>query len=170
MKKIFLLPILIALVLLSSCQKDDSLDPRPLLVDGNFVRLDITNKRLNFDDINNTTFGGMLTNPGGKTAKYNLYVRRTDTDTGLSGEFVLLREITTFPLDLKISAQELATALGLSVTDLKYGDKFRFIGESFDIDGNRTDFYNLSTTIQSNQAFYKEAFRFGTDVANNTQC
>ena len=165
MKKIFLISIYF--FLLSSCEKDDSLSPTPVIVDGMFVRLDITKNYFNFDDITNTTFGGLLTNPGGKVVKYNLYVRRTDGRTLLSGNFVLLRSITSFPLDLYITPVELASALGLQVSDLKLGDKYRFIGEAFDSNNNRADYYSLSPTIQSNQKNYKEAFRFGCIMGNN---
>lgn len=167
MKKIKILPLLLLFLVLNSCQKDDSLDPRPVLVEGSFMRLDIKHKRFNIDDLSNTTFGGMLTNPGGKIVKYNLYVRRTDTDTNQAGEFKLLRSITSFPLDLVITPQEIATTLGLPVASLKAGDTFRFIGEAFDANGKRTDYYNLSSTIQSNPESYKQAFRFGCIMGNN---
>jgi hypothetical protein len=168
MKKIKLIPLLLFFILVSSCQKDDSLDPRPVLVEGSFMKLDITHKRFNIDDLSNTTFGGMLTNPGGKVVKYNLYVRRTDTDTNQAGEFVLLRTITSFPLDLEITPQEIATHIGLPITSLKAGDTFRFIGEAFDANNTRTDYYNLSSTIQSNPESYKQAFRFGCIMGNNS--
>ncbi len=165
MKKIFLFSILsLTLFSFSSCERDESLDPRPVLIDGNFMRLDITNKKINFDDLTNSYFGGTLTNPGGKAVQYDLSVRRTDTDTNLSGEFVHLRTITTFPYDLKVYAQEIADAVGVPLSELKKGDVIRFIGVSKDTQGNSTTFYNLSPTIQSNQAFYKEAFRFGTYI------
>lgn len=165
MKKIFLFSILgLSLFSFSSCEKDDSLDPRPVLVDGNFMRLDITSRKINFDDLSNSYFGGILTNPGGKTVEYNLSVRRTDTDTNLSGEFVHLKTITTFPYELRITAQEIADKVGLPLSGLKSGDVIRFVGEAKDSQGRITNFYNLSPTIQSNQAFYKEAFRFGTYI------
>lgn len=158
MKKIFLL--LISVICILSCEKDESLDPRPLLVGGQFVRLDITKSKMNIDDINNTAFGGLLTTPSSNVTKYNLYVRRFDGVVP-STDFKLVKVVTSFPLDLRITPQDIATALGLNLSDLKLGDIYRFYGESFDANGNRADFYNLSATVQTT-ASYKQAYRFIT--------
>ncbi|HMK06904.1 MAG TPA: hypothetical protein VK476_05195 [Flavobacterium sp.] len=167
MKKIFIIPVFAILSLsFVSCEKDQSLDPLPVLVSGSYVRLDITKKRMNFDDLSNTSFGGSLTTPGGQVAKFNLYVRRTDPFASSFGEFKLIRTITSFPTELNITPQDIATALEIPITDLEFADEFRFYGESFDLAGKRSDFYSLSQTIQSNMAFYKEAFRFRTDLTN----
>lgn len=171
MKKIFLLPILTALLLLSSCEKDDSLDPRPVLVSGAFVRLDIkdnTKKRLNADDVANSVFAGTLTAPGNNVATYNLYIRRTDGAGNSFGEFKLIRTVTSFPYELVISPSDIATALGIQISDIAFGDNYRFYGEAFDFSGKRSDYYSLSQTIQSNLLFYKPAFRFRTDVTNTS--
>ena len=167
MKRILLLPIFMVLLLsFNSCQKDDSLDPRPVIVSGSFMRLVITNKRLNFDDLNNTSFGGLLTNPGGTVVKYNLYVRRTDIFGYSPEEFKLVKTITSFPAQLAVTPADIATALGIAVTDLQFGEVYRFYGEAYDAAGVRTDYYNLSTTIQSNPNYYFQAFRFGTDMTD----
>lgn len=163
MKKIFLFPVFL-LLLLSSCEKDDSLDPRPVLVAGQYVRLDITRGVLNFDEINTTSFGGLLTTPGGNVSSYNLYVRKTDI-FGFAGEFKLLKTITSFPTDLSVTPSEIATALGVPLSSLVYGDIFRFYGESFDSSGNRADFYSLSNTVQSTPSM-KQAYRFITTMTN----
>ena len=168
MKKIFIIPVFAILTLsFLSCEKDQSLDPRPVAINGAYVRLDITKKRLNFDDLANTSFGGTLTSPGGQVAKYNLYVRRTDGFGSSYGDFKLLKTVTSFPYELNITPQDIATALSIPLTDIKFADNYRFYGEAFDLSGARSDFYSLSQTIQSNMAFYKEAFRFRTDVTNN---
>jgi hypothetical protein len=169
MKKIFSIAIFsLFFFTFLSCERDESLDPRPIIDSGSYVRLDITSKRLNIDDIDNSVFGGTLTNPGGKVVKYNLYVRRTDQYGRSFGEFKLIRTVTSFPSELKLKLADIATAINTPITDLAFGDNYRFYGEAFDAENNRTDFYNLSSTIQSNQAFYKEAFRFRTDLTNNT--
>jgi hypothetical protein len=166
MKKLFLLSLLSLLCITASCERDESLDPRPVLTSGAYVRLDITKKRMNFDDLSNTSFGGLLSAPGNQVSKYNLYVRRTDPFGSSFGDFKLLRTITAFPVDLNITPAEIATALEIPLTDLAFADVYRFYGEAFDLAGNRIDYYNLSQTIQSNQAFYKQAFRFRTDLTN----
>ncbi|MCY7360949.1 MAG: hypothetical protein LH629_02610 [Ignavibacteria bacterium] len=164
MKKIFLLAIAFFCLCFSSCEKDESLDPRPLLVGGQFVRLDITRPRMNSQDINNTSFGGLLTAPSGNVAKFNLYVRKYDGILPAT-EFKLVKTITSFPTDLSITPQDIATALGLQLTDLKFADVFRFYGESFDSNGNRADYYSLSAIVQTTIS-YKQAYRFVSDLTN----
>ena len=167
MKKIFVIPFLI-LTFFSflSCEKDDSLDPRPVLEAGNYVRLDITKKRLNIDDINATSFGGRLTAPGNKVASYNLYVRKKDI-YGFTTDFKLIKTINTFPFDLDITPNDIATALNVDVSTLVFGDSFRFYGESFDANGKRADYYSLSATIQGAPSM-KQAYRFVTDMTNTS--
>ena len=165
MKKIFLLFIAFFCFCISSCEKDESLDPRPLLVGGQFVRLDITRPRMNSEDINNTSFGGLLTAPSGNVAKFNLYVRKYDGIISAT-EFKLVKTITSFPTNLSITPQDIATALNLPLSELKFADVFRFYGESFDANGNRADYYNLSATVQATIS-YKQAYRFVSDLTNN---
>lgn len=166
MKKIFYIPFLVfALFANSSCERDESLDPRPVIVAGQFVRLDITKKRLNFDDINNTSVGGTITTPGNNVAKFNLYVRKKDI-YGFATEFALLKTITTFPYDLNITPTDIATALNVPVSSLVFGDNYRFYGESFNAAGERADYYSLSATIQGAPS-YKQAYRFVSDMTDN---
>ncbi|GEP49352.1 hypothetical protein FNO01nite_00240 [Flavobacterium noncentrifugens] len=165
MKKIFLLPLIILFVAFSSCDQDESLDPRPVVVAGQFLRLDITKKRMNFDDINNTSFEGVLSDPSGNVAKYNLYVRKTNI-YGQAGEFVLFKTFTSFPADLKVTPAGLATALDVPLTSLVFGDKFRFYGETFDANNVRVDYYSLSPTVQT-AIYLRQAYRFVTDLTNN---
>lgn len=162
MKKIYLLSITLFCLCFLSCEKDESLDPRPLLVGGQFVRLDITRPRMNSEDINNTSFGGLLTAPSGNVAKFNLYVRKYD-GLVVATEFKLVKTITSFPTDLSITPQDIATALNLQLSDLRFADVFRFYGESFDANGNRADYYSLSATVQTTKS-YKQAYRFVADL------
>jgi hypothetical protein len=143
-----------------SCEKDDSLDPRPVEVGGLYARLDITNKVMKSYDLENSYFGGMLTNPSGKIVKYNLYVKRRDGN-GVSSEFAFIKEITSFPVELKIYRADLITALGLTPDSTGFGDEYFFYGESFDAQGNRADYYSLSATVQGAPGM-KQAYRFKT--------
>lgn len=175
MKKIVYLPILVLFLgVFGSCQKDDSLDPRPLQVPGLYVRLDITSKvlkgikpnvtdpALNFTqaEVDASFFGGLLTSPSGNVVKYNLYVKRRDPFS-ISSEFVLIKTITSFPSDLKITLADIATALNIDVSSVGYSDEYYFYGEAFDKSGNRADYYSLSSTVQGAPGM-KQAFRFRT--------
>ncbi|WP_298221083.1 hypothetical protein [Flavobacterium sp.] len=167
MKKIFFLPLIVTFLTFLSCERDESLTPTPVLVNGAFVRLDITSKVMNYADPA-TVFAGNLTAPGGNVSKYNLYVRRTDVTSGNSfGGFKLIGQpITTFPARLVITREDIAAALNMNVSDFNAGDEFRFYGESFDLNGVRFDYSNLSTAIRSNLQYYKQAFRFRTSIVS----
>ena len=166
MKKIFLLPFIALFLALGSCDQDESLDPRPVMVPGNFVRLDLTegHKRMNAGDLENTYFGGLLTSPSGKVVKYNLYVRKMD-GLAYATDFKLIKTITSFPAELKVTPAEIAEALDVPLNSLVFADTFRFYAESFDDAGNRADYYSLSATIQG-AVFMRQAYRFITDLTD----
>lgn len=177
MKRIFILPVLIAFIFsFSGCEKDESLDPRPLLVQGQFMRLDITRQKINIDDIDNSSFGGMLTNPSNDVVKYELLVRLkrayiAPDDLGnpavlpFESDYVALRTITAFPIDLSIVAQDVVdayAAVGTTINVIR-GDEFYFIAYSYDALGNRIVFRDLSLTVRGEPA-YKQAYKFNTLV------
>ena len=94
MKKSIKMLILIAgFGLILSCSKDESLDPRPVLVNGQFVKFDIINKVFDSEDLVNSTFGGVLTAPGNKVVRYRMYVRLFD-GVNPATDFKLLKEVT----------------------------------------------------------------------------
>ena len=165
MKKFIFLPLFILCFFSSSCTKDDSLDPRPVFVGGNYVRLDITRSRLDVTNLATTSFGGMLTAPNGSVTKYNLYVRKTNIYLFAYTDFKLVKTITSFPTDLSVTPADLATALNVSVGSFAFGDVLRFYGESFDSDGKLTNFYSLASPVQTVTA-YKQAYRFGCDFTD----
>lgn len=164
-KNLFIL--FISLFILSSCEEDKSLDPRPVIVDGNFVRLDITRQRFIAEDINNTDFGGELTTPGNNVAKYDLFVRRRNP-FGVFTDYKHLITVTSFPTDLSITPEMIATALGLQLTDLQIGDNYHFRGYATGFDGTVTDYNSLSATVRGLPS-YKQAFLFRTNLELNQQ-
>lgn len=163
--KLFILIFLTGIF--SSCENDESLDPIPVKVNGTFVYLDITSKVFNIDDAG-SFFGGNLTAPGNNVSRYDLYVRLTNSRGSTAFEnFVKLKSISAFPVDLKITLTDIADKLNVPVGDLGLDSEFRFYGESFDSKGVKSDFNNLSTQIRSNLASYKPAYRFRTVIKNN---
>ena len=170
MKTFFYTTILFfAFISFSGCEKDDSLDPRPVIVDGQFMRLDITTDRMNANDIDNAFFGGRLTNPSGNVVSYELLVRVTRGDNLLSEYIPLGEPITSFPFDLKITPQQIQLAYeeaGIDVGEIVNGDRFRFIGYSYDAKKNKVGYGNLSRTVQTEPA-YKQAYRFNTILTTN---
>lgn len=172
MKKIlFTICALTLLSVLSSCEKDQSLDPRPQLVGGQFVRLELTYEHkflianqnpaspdFTSQEIEDQYFGGKLTNPSGNVKTYNLYVKRVDL-FNLSSEYKLVKTITSFPTELKVTLSDIASALGITVDDIRPLETFYFYGESFDANGNRAAFNNLSATVQSAPTMF-QGYRF----------
>ena len=166
MKKLFLLPVLaLFLTSLSSCE-DESLNPLPVMVPGQYVRLDIddSHKQMDFNDIQNTYFGGMLSVPANNVVKFDLMVRRSVSGE-LTSDYVPLMTITSFPYDLKITPQMVATALGVQVADLKDGDLYRFYGYSYDANGKVATYRNLSSLNQSTPAM-EQGYRFNTELTS----
>ncbi len=175
MKKIIFLPLFVlSMFVFTSCEKDDSLDPLAQQVAGQYVRLDITSKVLkgikpvpvipndNYtqEEVDASFFGGLLTSPSGTVVKYNLYVKRRDP-FAISSEYALVKTITSFPADLKVTLGDIAAALNINPTIVGYSDEYFFYGESFDINGNRADYYSLSATVQTAPGM-KQAYRFRT--------
>ena len=169
MKRIFYIPLLLSLFVFLSCDQeaDESLDPRPLLVNGQFMRLDITKDRFNANDLANTSFGGKLTSPSGIVVRYELLVRVTRAGE-LVSDYLPYDEITSFPYDLNVTPATIEAvyaeaSIPLTLTN---GDKIRFIAFSYDAAGNKVGFTNLSRTVQT-QPGYKQAYRFNFAVLSD---
>ena len=163
MKKVFFLPIIfMALLSVSGCQTEDSLDPRPVIVNGQYVRLDITNKVLTFEHMETAVFGGQLTAPGNNVKKFELYVRRTSNSGVTAGNYKKINlDVQSFPYDLKITPQILADALEIPVAELQVNDKYNFLGYSYGFDGTEIGYNNLSSTVKTAPGM-KQAYKFVT--------
>lgn len=167
MKKILLLPILCTVLLsFSACEREEALDPRPVIVDGQYVRFDIKNQVLTSDHPETAIFGGTLTTPGDNVAKYELFVRRTNSFGVTSGNYVPLLTVQNFPSDLIITPQMIADALGISVTDLQSSDTYRFLGYSYSTSGVKSDYNSLSSTVKS-QTGLKQGYKFMTSYLSD---
>lgn len=167
MKRIFYLPILIlALFSFSSCE-DDSKNPLPERVSGQFIKLDIDrfHRQLDNKDIANTYFAGILSNPGGTVVKYDLSVRRRDGGGIETGDYVPLLSVNSFPYELKITPAMIAEALGLSLSDLQAGDFYRFYGVSYDANGNAANYTSLSALNRTTDAM-EQGYRFNTNLTD----
>ncbi len=165
MKKIFFLPVILAVVFsFSGCEKDESLDPRPLLVQGQFMRLDIVRDRIDAGNLETSSFGGMLTNPSNDVVRYELFVRLVRGNVGIS-EYISVDTLTSFPQELAITAQDIEDAYAAIGTNVivQQGDVFRFIAYSYNSQGVRVAFRDLSTTVRTEPG-YKQAYKFNTSV------
>lgn len=165
MKKLFFLAVIIfAAFSISSCE-DDSTNPLPEMVNGQYMKLDIKTREMDFDDLETTAFTGTLSNPSGNVVKYELYVRRRDASGFLTGEYTLMQTITSFPYELSITPQQVATALGLNVSDLQNGDVYTFFAYSYDANGNKAGYANLARILQVTAAM-EQGYKFNTQLYN----
>jgi len=147
MKKIFYVTTLVlALFSFSSCETEDARDPRPVIVGGQYVRLDITDKMLAFEHLDDTKFGGLLTAPSGNVQKYVLKVRKRNPVGVTTGNYAELLTVNSFPYQL--------------------GDTYVFFGEAYGFDGTKTNYNSLSATVRA-QAGMKQAFRFVTSLQDD---
>lgn len=105
-----------------SCS-DSSLDPWKDITagDGMMVIADeILSPVYNFTDLANAKFEYTISVPGNNAAKYELYASLNGGTTSL------VKTITTFPGKVTVTAQELATALGITTGAFKAGDQVNF--------------------------------------------
>ena len=161
MKKIFFLIFFISIVF-SSCQ-NDSLNPLPVINEGQYVKFEINKKELVFDEFATTSFGGRLTDTSGKIVRYELFIRRTNANGYVLNDYVKLQTITSFPYDLYITPTQIAVALGLSITDLKPSDVFRFQAFSYDANGNKAGYNDLARILQITDTM-QQGYKFNTDI------
>lgn len=168
MRIFYIIPaLLITCMTFSGCEKDESLDPRPLLVNGQFMRLDITRDRIDVNNIETSSFGGMLTNPSNDVVRYELFVRLVRNNVAIS-EYIPYETLTSFPQELAVTADKVEqaySAIGTNITIVQ-GDVFRFIAYSYNSAGVRAAYRDLSGTVRGD-AGYKQAYKFNTSVEEN---
>ena len=170
MRILFYIPVLLITFLsFSGCEKDDSLDPRPVIVDGQFMRLDIKQDRMDAADLETAFFGGILTSPGQNVVRYELFVRVQRPNAVPLSEYIHLRTITEFPLDLKVTVADIEQAYERASIDIgavRAGDFIKFNAFSYDSSERKVGYSDLSRTVQA-EAAYKQAYRFNTELSTD---
>ncbi|WP_396211015.1 hypothetical protein [Flavobacterium sp.] len=164
MKKIFLICFLASFI--SSCEQDESLDPRPLIVQGQYVTLDIKlyDKFIDATNISSSAFKGTLASPGGNIVRYELFIRRKNSIGNYeNGDFALFRTITSFPYQLEIKSQDIADFFNLDISEVKQGETYEFLAYSYDSNGVKMGYTNLSGVVKTTESM-KQGYRFKTGV------
>ncbi|MFD2565027.1 hypothetical protein [Aquimarina rubra] len=90
---------------------------------------EISSPVINVLDLEGSAYEGRIVDGFGTIASYEMRVNRN------GGAFVPFRTITEFPFDLRVTATDLADALGLTLADLGPGDKFDFLVTITDTNG-----------------------------------
>lgn len=150
------------LLIFPSCEQE-SLDPLPVQVNGSYVIMDVKQASLEYDYFDTTAFRATLSNPSNNIVRYELFVRRIDNNGFATGDYKLIKTITSFPHELNITPFDLAAALEIQPTDLKVSDVYRFNAFSYDASGNVSSYNNLSTVLRSTPTM-KQGYRWSSDA------
>lgn len=157
--------LFVSLIALSSCEKDESLDPLPLKMNGQMVTIDVKQDRMDFNNVDNTFFAGVLKCPANNVARFEMFVRR-EVGTDIKNDYVPLLTVTSFPYELRITPQMVADALGVPASTLQNGDFYRFYSYSYDANGVVATYRDLGRNITSERSL-KQAYRFRTLLTDN---
>ena len=159
LNKIFISIILI--VGMVSCE-DQEKNPlwEPTLAP--YVFIDVENPVFDVTDIDNSTFGGDITAPSNNVASFEVTARRVSN--GITSDYATVYTTTTFPASFRLTAPDIATALGIDPNDLLAGDRFDFEGKSVGTDGTVVTFNNLAPDIQAEPG-QRQAYRLTAFIA-----
>jgi len=127
-----------------------------------YVFIDIETPVFDVTDIENSTFGGNLSAPADNVASFEVTARRVSN--GATSDFAIVYSTTTFPASFKITAPEIATALGIDPDELLAGDRFDFVAESVGTDGTVVTYNNLAPDIQAEPG-QRQAYRLSAFIA-----
>jgi hypothetical protein len=169
MKKIVLICLLVSFF--SSCEQDESLDPRPLIVPGQYITLDIKLYDKFIDALNMSTsaFKGTIDSPGRNIVKYELFIRRKNSVGNYeNGDFTLFRRITSFPYLLEIKPQDIADFYDVNLSEVKKGETYEFLAYSYDSNGVKMGYTNLSGVVKTTESM-KQGYRFKTGVEDGIE-
>ncbi len=160
--------LLLALLIVSfvACEDQDK-DPYEINIEdgpfGSFIRLDITTSPvLDVTDIDNTSFGGTLSNPSDNVSEYLIRVRRVSG--GAASDYAAYENYTSFPAEFVVTAASLATALGQTVADFLPGDRFDFEATSVSDEGVIVSFDDFAPNLAGNPGM-AQGYRFNTFIS-----
>lgn len=156
-KRLLQLASCLFLILISSCEDEDK---DPLFVDADvnnfapYVRLLPPSSNIfDISQIADASYKGTLETPTDNVASWSVSVNRVSG--GIQSETVFLRTISSFPSELEITSQAIATALNISVDDLMAGDNIQFIGSSLGTNGTELTFDDISGNITGQPAQFQ---------------
>lgn len=129
--------LLLSILIFASCE-DESKNPLPDFgsSQGAFVRFvlnEVPGATVSFVDPSVAIYGGTIEDVNENISSYSLEMVAT-----VSGEQIFVNnflEITEFPAELAISAEDIAASLGITIDDLGFGDNFAFIATATRDDG-----------------------------------
>merc|ERR1711939_1303408 len=129
---------------LTNCE-DNEKSPLAEQVNGSYVFIDIESPVIDVTALETSTFGGTLRTAVDNVASHEFEVRRVSG--GLASEYVPIYSTTSFPAEFRISAPDIATALGIDVSEILPGDRFDFVGKTTGTDGSIVYENNLNADL-----------------------
>lgn len=152
MKKINLILLFFAsLVLFNGCKDDESLHfgEEAFGPDSVFPYVSIQDRNEDLEDISGNNFWNFTLTPenegsqvridystqDGNIVSHDIIVGLDDSESP-PADGVVLRTLTSFPQEIIITKEEVATALGISIEELESNSFIYFGGRSTDEDGN----------------------------------
>ena len=138
--------ILFAAITITGCEDEDK---SPLFVDSDpsnnaaFVVITKQTSVIDFTDPS-TSYDFTISAPKNNVASINISVKAA----GSSLDPVPIASSSSIPANFKITANDIATALGVSVTDFNAGDRFDFSSTVKGTDGTIATFKDLSAPSQ----------------------
>jgi len=175
MKNTFKIFFLILLITIVGCT-DESKDPLPQLEKGAFIRFANSQPSATFEDPQLIEFSDQIYDPNNNVIEYKLALRAVISGTTLIAENFITE--TSFPTTISFNSQSLADALGIDVSEIRFGDVFEFTATATRNDG--VVFYgeapsldpdNLTVGLGNTEnnllaiAGYTNAMKFGTIIA-----
>ena len=150
-------------VLLLACEDNDK-DPLNLndTTHAPYVKLEVSNPVLDVTDLENSAFEGTLFAPADNVSSWTTSVRRISQ--GESTQFGEVATVNSFPIEVSISAEEIAEAIGQQISDFLAGDRFEFSASSTGADGSVLNFSRLSSNI-TGQPEQRQAYSFETFIS-----
>jgi hypothetical protein len=130
---------LLVVLFVTSCSTDQSTFRNPAiheLENGAFVRWEVV-PASSFESVDGFAISGKLLDANGNTSEYSLSVQATVSGTSLTAEDFY--SVSSFPADINVTVADIASALGIEVSDINMGDFFQFYGKATRTDG--TVFY-----------------------------
>jgi len=141
---------LLAIFLAFTSCKDDNKDPLTIHLDPNnipaYVRITGYQSIVPVTAVPEAVFSATLNDRRGNVASYDLAVQIERGGDIIAGPAPVL-SVSSFPTDISVSYEELASLLGITTADISAGDFVRFLGTSTRTDGSVYTFENFSASI-----------------------
>ncbi len=135
MKSIYKILLLLSIIAVVSSCKDDEKDLFNDFGQGSFIRFvdEAAPPTVSFEVPSEASFSLPIEDVNENTSSYSLDLIATVSGTQTTVEDFIT--ITSFPANLTISAQGIADALGVPLSDLSFGDNFAFAATAVRNDG-----------------------------------